>query len=138
MITTNEDIQHALYKHYSTFTASVRMVSENESYEPKLGTPYLRTWLLPAETTAITLGPSAVKEYGGIFQVDCVYPQSFGWNATKVMAGRICSHYTRGTRVTYNNILLRVLESWPGPALLEDAWYYIPVTVRYWCFDNST
>lgn len=138
MTTTNEDIGHALYKHYSSFTASIRMVSENESYVPALNTPYLKTWLLPAETLPITLGPTGVNEYAGIFQITCIYPQSIGWNAAKIMAGRLCTHFYRNTQVTYNNILVKVRRSWVDPGFQEDAWYHIPVSVLYWCFDNSS
>lgn len=138
MATTNEDIAHAFYKHYSTFTASIRMVSENESYSPRQGTPFLRTWLLPAETFQITLGQDGVNEYGGIFQISCVYPQALGWNDAKVMAGRLASHFYRGTRITYNDILVKVRRAWVDPGFQEDAWYIVPVSIMYWCFDNSS
>jgi len=138
MTTTNEDIAHAFYKHYSTFTASIRMVSENESYEPALGTPYLRTWHSPAQTETITLGPNGVHWYMGVFQISCYYPQAFGWADAKAMAGRLITHFFRGTQVTYNNISVKVRQSWMVPGFQEDAWYLVPVIVEYWCFDNSS
>jgi len=138
MTTTNEDITHALYKHYSTFTASIRMVSENESYTPTLGTPYLKTWVMPVPTETITLGPDGVHWYIGVFQISCYYPQAFGSNDAKVMAGRLVSHFFRGTQVTYNNILVKMRQAWVNPGFQEDAWYVVPVSINYWCFDNST
>lgn len=138
MTTANEDIAHALNKHYSTFTASIHKVYENVRYEPSLGTPYLKAWHLPAQTDTITLGPSGVHWYKGIFQVSCFYPQAFGENDAKVMAGKLITHFFRGTQVTYNNILVKVRQAWMSPGYQEDAWYVVPITVDYWVFDDTT
>lgn len=138
MTTTNEDIAHALNKHFSTFTSSIRKVRENESYEPRLGTPYLQAWHVPGMTDTITLGPNGVHWYMGIFHINCFYPQAFGENDAKVMAGRLVSHFFRGTRITYNDILVKVRQAWMHPGFQRDAWYIVPVSVNYWCFDNST
>ena len=137
MTTSNEDIQHALNKHCSTFTALTSVVYENIEYSPTIGIPYLRTWLLPGETFPLTLGPEGVMDYGGVFQIDCCYPKGRGWKLAKDMAGKVCTHFNRGTLITYNNILVRIRRAWPGPAIIEEELYRVPVSVLYECFDNS-
>jgi hypothetical protein len=135
--TTNEDIQHALNKCFSSFTPTIVKVYENTEYDPSIVTPHLRSWLLPVETMPITLGPTCVHEYAGIFQVTCFYPKGFGFNTAKTMAGKVISHFYRGRQITYNNILVRVLRSWVEPGFEVTEYYSVPCSIRYWCFDNS-
>jgi len=136
-LTTNEDIERALLKCYSSFTPVIGKVYENQTYNPNIGVPYLRTWFLPAETDTITLGPTGVNEYTGIFQVRCVYPKGAGVGAARTMAGKICSHFYRGRQITYNNILVKIWHSWPDPGDEDGEFYVIPVRVLYYCWDNA-
>lgn len=137
MTTTNENLQSALYKHCSAMTPTIAIVGENASYTPVIGTPHLRTWLVPNETLPITLGPNGFLEYRGIFQINCYYPANRGWNPAKAKAGRICTHFHRGTRITYNSITVLIWRSYPGPAIIDNEWYVVPVAIDYSVFDNS-
>jgi len=137
LTTTNEDIVHALNKCFSMFTPTLATVYENQQFNPELLTPHLRIWHLPAETSVVSLGVTGYNQYTGIFQVSCFYPQGFGWNDAKVMAGKVCSHFYRGRQITYNNIVVEVRRSWPDPGIAEDEYYHVPVSILYWCFDNT-
>jgi hypothetical protein len=137
MTTTNYDIQSALNKKLNTLTPSLPINWENTEYTPTIGTSYLRAWLLPGETSTLTLGPNGFNEYVGVLQIDCMYPIGKGWRDAKVEADSLCTLFKRGTLLTYNNINVRVMKSWPEPAVVDGPYYKVSVSVVYTSYDNT-
>jgi len=130
MATKYKDLQGALGKQLNTLTL-LPIVWENTEYNPTVGTPFLRTWLISSPTQNSSLGPNGFSEYNGIFQVDCFYPIGSGWGSARTEVDTICTLFKRGTTVTYNNIEVRIWRSYPEPAIIDGDWYRIPISIHY-------
>lgn len=133
----DSDLQSALNARLNTLTGGLAIAWENTPLKPVVGTPYLRAWLLPAEPAIASLGPSPWQERRGIFQVDCCYPVGDGWGTAKTKVAALVTHFCAGTRLTYNTLVVVVEKSWPGPALVDEGWYRISVSILYSCYSNA-
>lgn len=138
------DLQSALNQALAMAFPSMPVSWENKTYSPTVGTPYLRAWLLPAETDVVTLGQSPFQQRTGIFQVDVVYPagsvgkQWEGWGLAKAKAAQVVAAFTAGTKFTYNALEVTCEKAWPSSGREEgNSWYHIPVNVRYRCESNA-
>lgn len=98
----------------------------NIPYEPAAGTTYLRPSFLPAETLQVTLGDTGKDETNAIYQVDVVVPRGTG---RSTLQDTIADHFKRGTVLTYNGTTLRVRSVSIGPAVLDGAWTFVPVSI---------
>lgn len=140
-LTDNTDLylQKALSKHLNAMTPTIGVSWENTNYVPVNGIGYLETWLLPIPTEAITLGPSYWEEFSGIFQITCVYPSGRGTNDAKTKASAIKKRFKRGTTFTYNDLVVKVRETYPASGFYSEdgSWYKIPVSVVYICYANN-
>ena len=139
MTEANQNIQSALNKHLSNMTPTMAIAWENVNFvtPTTIGTPYLRSWLLPGKTTGLTLGPNSFDEYLGIFQIDCLYPIGQGWYDCKAKAGAICTHFKKGTLITYNNIEVRTYRVYPDSGDPDGEYYKVSVSIEYKAFTNS-
>lgn len=99
----------------------------NIPYEPSASTVYLRASFLPGETLQASLGGSGKDETNAIYQVDVVVPRGTGRPAK---LDTVADHFKRGTVLTYNGTSLRVRSVSIGPAILEGAWYFVPVSIN--------
>jgi hypothetical protein len=131
MTVYNEDIASALNKHLELLTPSLPIAWENTKYTPTAGQPYLISWHLPGETDTITLGPNGVNGYSGLLQVDCMFPLQKGSRSAKVKAGLVCTHFKRGTLITFNAVTVRMLKAFPHPAQIDGDYYKVSVSAVY-------
>jgi hypothetical protein len=131
MSTKYKDLSGALGKQLNNVSGSLDIVWENTEYDPTIGRPFLRTWLLPNQTINSSLGLKGFSEYNGIFQIDCMYPIGSGWGSARTNVDTICSSFKRGTIVTYNKVEVRIWGSSPEPALIDGDWYRLPISVYY-------
>jgi hypothetical protein len=53
------------------------------------------------------------------------------------LADAIIKHYKSGTVLSEGEATITVVASWRGPALKEDEWYHIPVTVEWYAHHNE-
>ena len=133
----DSDLQSALNARLDTLDDGLEVAWENINFLPVSGTPYLRAWLLPAEPSIATLGNSPWQERRGVFQVDCFYPTGQGPGPAKLKAAALVALFKAGTRLTYNTLEVTCEKAWPGPAMVEDGWYHVPVSVMYSCYSNA-
>lgn len=99
---------------------------------------YLRPWLLPAPTEAITLSAAGPNDYRGIYQVSVFYPVGGGANKAIEIASAIVSHFKRGTSITREEI--RVWMDDPpylGSMVQEPNTFQLPVSVPYRAFVSN-
>jgi len=99
----------------------------NIPYEPSAGTPYLRPTLLPGDTLQVTLGGNGQDETNSVYQIDVVVPRGAG---RPTLLDTVADRFKRGTVLTYNGISSRVRSVSIGPAILEGAWYFVPVSIN--------
>lgn len=134
-IVPDVDVQSALNDRLNTDFPTTPVAWENYPFSPTTGTPYLRAWILPAESDVVTLGPNPVILRTGIFQIDCCYPLGKGWGPAKSKAAEIVEDFKAGTRFVYNGLTVQVDRAWPGPgAIDEQGWYRVPVSIKYSCY----
>ena len=104
---------------------------ENAPYTPKVGTAYQRVNLLPGQTENPTMGDGFKREVG-IFQIMLAFPPKAGPAAALARAEVLRVGMKRGT--TYNDTNVRVLINqapYISPALQDDVWYMLPVSVPF-------
>jgi hypothetical protein len=99
---------------------------------------YLRPWLLPAPTEAMTLSAAGPNDYRGIFQVSVFAAVDAGPTAPLETASAIAAHFKRGTRLTRDGINVWMDDpSWVGPMIQEPDVLQLPVSVPYRAFVSN-
>jgi hypothetical protein len=126
MSTFFNDMQAALDSRLDSMDATP-IAWPNVPYEPQAGTVYVRPNFIPGDTLQVTLGVSGQDETNAIYQVDVVVPRGTG---RPTLLDTVADHFKRGTTLTYNGTTLRVRSVSIGPAILEGAWYFVPVSIN--------
>ncbi len=118
------DIQSALDAHLNTL-GDTPIAWQNIPYEPT--GLYIRPSFLPADTAQASFGTSGKDLTNIIYQIDVVTPKGSGRTS---LTDDIANHFKRGTVLSYNGVKLRVVSVSIAPALLDGAWYFVPVSVN--------
>jgi hypothetical protein len=72
-----------------------------------------------------------------VFQVDVFYPLGDGWADAVATVDDICDLFAQGTVLENDTgIHLVITGAGPGPALPDENWYRVPISVRYTCYSN--
>lgn len=101
---------------------------------------YLRVRHFPNVTDQVTLGTSGKNRHVGTFQVEVLWPQDGGESTPKERAGAIVARFKRGTSITRESVIIRIIRP-PSiaPSLEEPPYLSIPVSIRYQAdTDNPT
>jgi hypothetical protein len=119
-------------------TPTITIAWENIKTTPELEVPYLKPWLLPGETTRVTLGPNSPwQKYQGVFQIDCIYPIEQGHGDAKTKADAICSRFSIGATCSYNGEVVTIIKSYPNSGDNDGPYYKVSVSVVYECYSNT-
>lgn len=130
MSTAFNDLRAALETRLSGLVAYA-IQYEGETKTPTVGTAYLRAHTLPAGTEGAGIGTSAPEEHKGIFQVSVFAPIGVGMGAALTIADAVATQFPRGLRLTSGTVGLICGSPSIGPALTEDAWLHLPVSIPY-------
>lgn len=124
----------ALEKRLDAMAPALATAWENDGYEPVVGTPYQRAYLLPAATENPTYGDNTSFE-SGIFQITLCYPEREGAAAAYARAELIRAQFTRGLSLTESSAVVRIKRT-PSisPARNEPGLYLIDVSVPYFAY----
>jgi hypothetical protein len=125
MATFINDIQAALDTRLNSM-GSTPIAWPNVNYEPTTRTTYLRPRFIPVATEQASLGGSGKDVTDAIYQIDVVQPAGSG---RTTLFDTIADHFKRGTVLTYNNVKIRIRTVEIGTAQIEDAWYFVPVSI---------
>ena len=109
----------------------LKVVVENEAYEPGNGVTYLRAFTLPGDTASDTLGGDH-RLFTGVFQVSIVTPAGKYRGAAGTIADQIAALFPLYERNTKNS--LTVVTMTPvdqGPGIADDTTYTVPVSFAY-------
>ena len=109
----------------------IKVVVENEAYEPGNGVTYLRAFTLPGDTASGTLGGDH-KLFTGVFQVSIVTPGGKYRGGAGALADQIAALFPLYGRITKN--ALTVVTMTPvdqGPGIPDDTTYTVPVSFAY-------
>jgi hypothetical protein len=119
---------------YSTAN-SIAIARTGLNYTPTAETKFLRATHLPAQTRALSLSFDGTNEFRGIFQVDVFWPEGKGIVAAKEQAASIIAYFARGTEMTHGGVTVKVTRPpYELPAIQEDGWLMVPVTIPYLAF----
>jgi hypothetical protein len=102
---------------------------ENESYKPKEGEPYLRSWFLPAGVRPVSIDyDDAVDDYTGLFQVNVYAPENEGTALSNTICEAVESLFKRGTVLS-----CAVIDRQPerGTGRNQGGWWVIPISIYY-------
>jgi len=124
---TTHTIYNALRAHLNDMPSLPPVAYENQPYTAVSGVLWLRENILPADTDPLTLADGDSMDYRGVYQVTVFAPADGGAATGKVMAETIALHFRRGTEVGSG----RVSRVSINPAVNDDGWYVIPVSINY-------
>jgi hypothetical protein len=128
MATHETDISKALDTRLSIMAGLPAVAWENTEYEPVHGTTWLRPTLLPALTRA---GTTTTDRHEGIYQISVFVKPGTGKAVINALVDAIADHFKPTTELTSGSVTVRCISVSALGARREDAWYHIPVEVRY-------
>ena len=102
-----------------------------ESKEGRSGVAHLRFWFMPASTAPSTTGPTGRDLAEGIAQIDVMYPPGDGVGNALEKADEIAAGFKAGLRLEYDGQDVIVRGSEISPAMNEDGWLMVAVSVRW-------
>lgn len=133
-MTVEANIFGGLLKHLGemVLTPPLPVSYPNAPFTPPASGKYLRASHLPNTTSAVTLGPNGINRHQGLFQVMVVWPENLGEIDAKVVADAIVTRFKRGTTITHNGQIIRIIQP-PSvaPGMQDPPSYMVPVTIRY-------
>ena len=108
------------------------------NYTPTSGTEFLRATHLPAATRALGNANTDSNEFRGLFQIDVFWPEGKGVVAAKEEAAAIIAHFARGTAMTHESQTVKISRPpYELPAIQDDGWIIVPVTIPYIAFASN-
>ena len=127
-------IYEGLCAHLSTLTLSPALPVSlpGKAFTPDATLGYLRVTHLPNRAEQITLGGDGYNQHRGIFQIDVLQPSSAGIVVAAEIAGAVAAHFKRGTNITREGALIRVIAP-PSiaQALQSPPYIQIPVSIAW-------
>jgi hypothetical protein len=127
------DVQAALDTKLKTIP-NVPVAFPNVPYKPQAKTTYVRASFLPAETAQASLGANGKDETNGIYQIDVVVARGTG---RPQLVDTVADLFKRGTVLSYNGVTIRVRSVSMAPAILEDEWYFVPISVNFQTYTEA-
>lgn len=110
---------------------ALRVAYQNAPFTPNAGETYLRSYLLPAQTTAEDLA-GALRTYRGVFQVSVVRPPNGGSGPALSIAAELNNLFPVNGRYTSGAVTVQVITpASAGPGQQEDNTYVVPVSFEY-------
>lgn len=124
------DIRALLDTQLQTVSNLPSLQTENTRLNPG-GLPFVRSTLLPAEPTPLTVGPNGIDEHQGLYQVDLFYPQDHGVGTPGALAASVLAMFPRGLILSTGTACMHVKMSWQEVAYQVNNWYVTPITIRW-------
>jgi hypothetical protein len=127
-------IINAINKQLKLVPNAPQLAEENKGFKPTLRTKWMRSTLLPAEPTQITLGQDRMLRYNGVCQVDVFVPATTGSDDALIDA--IVAHFNAFERRFLQEAgeQVNIKLAWRGVGTTETDWYRVPVFIRYEMF----
>lgn len=107
---------------------------ENIGKRTDITEPHVASFMLPAETVGAGLADSDCSDMSGIYQVNVYVEAGKGTAASRPLVDGLLNAFARGTEMTIDGQKTRIEQSWRSGAVDNEAWYVIPVSVRYRSF----
>jgi len=111
--------------------APLKVVVENEAYDPVDGVTYLQAFTLPADSASNTLSGDH-KLYTGVFQVSIVTPSGKFRGVAGALVDQIAALfplYERNTKGALTVVTMSPVD--PGPGVSDGTTFTVPVSFLY-------
>lgn len=109
----------------------LRVAYQNVAFTPTQGETYLRSYLLPAKTTAEDLA-GALRTYRGVYQVSIVRPIGGGSGPALSIAAELNSLFPVNGRYTSGAVTVQVITPPSAvPGAQDENTYVVPVSFEY-------
>jgi len=132
-VTVFFDISAALDTQLNTMAGLPPVAWHNKKYTPVQGTLFIRPTLIPATTTAATIG--AGSDFStGLYQIDIFSPADEGKNEASTMSDTIAEQFKRDTELTYNARTVTIRSASQRVIGNSDGWYHYSVDVLYYAY----
>lgn len=95
---------------------------------------FVRSTILPANSTVLTLGVNASRQMHGLYQVDVFFPSGTGSTAAQTLADTVVSYFPIGMRLTDGTFTVIVEISSVMAAYDLNKYYGVPVQVTWSCY----
>ena len=131
-----ENIQTALDSILKTWADAEPIIVawENIGRQTDIDVPHVASFLLPAETTLSSLANADSSDYTGIYQVNVYVQKGDGTGSSRPLVDGLLNAFRKGVAETVDGQKTRIETSWRSNAIPDEAWYVIPVSVRYRSF----
>lgn len=131
-----QDIRKALENQLkdNAGVAAANISFENTKFTPQGKTSWLRCKLVPAEANPAAIGAGNAVLNRGLFLVDCFVKRNNGTATGDQLADAVLAAFPYGLQLTENGKIINIRFSERAGAIEEEAWYYIPVTITWYCY----
>lgn len=112
-------------------TPALSVAYENDDFTPEVGTPYLRAYMMPADTDSQDLEGSH-RLYLGVYQVSMRLPALIGTELSGTIVGELETLFPVNLRLTSGAITVTTTSPVSaGPGQNEPGLYVVPVSFSY-------
>lgn len=128
MSTIFNDIQMAFENHLQSMVGVPDIAYPNDGYEPAQGSEYVEAHKMPIASEQASLGASGKDRNFGIFQITVKIPKGDG---ESLLSDQIADQFKRGTVLTKNGTITRVVSVSVSQGFSSEAWYSVPITISF-------
>jgi len=128
------DIRAALEVHLSQITGIPEIASENVSYSPTTGTPFVQPKLIPVSRRSAVRGLNPQQRYDGVFRVFCYVPEGNGPAAADNLANLVIDAFDAATDVTLGDTVVSIDYAERDHGFVDSPWYYVSVNIGYYIY----
>lgn len=133
MSNAQSEIRSAIVQAYEALALPLETAYSNAPFtEPDSSTPFIRLYVLSAESFPATLGQSGEDRHSGILQLDLMYPANEGEQAALAMADSILTAFRAGTSSTYNGQAVYFLGGSRSSGQIDSGRWRITLSIRWY------
>jgi len=137
MASIHDDIRAALeIKLSNTANIPTQIAYENVSFEPTTGTSYIKTNFIPTSRRPAVRGLNPQQRYEGVFRLQVYCPEGNGPATVDAFANTLIEAFEATTHITHNSITVSVDYAERRQGFLDAPWYYVPVSIGWYCYNN--
>jgi len=130
------DINAALNSNLSSMAGLPAVAWPNQSFEPAVGTMYIRPTFLPAESVVGTIG-DGTDFNSGIYQIDVFTPASDNTNESMLMLDLLADQFKRDKDIVYNSRIITVRSVSHRNVGNVGGWYHQSLDVIYYSYTSK-
>ncbi len=101
------------------------------SYDPTVGTPYIKPNLIPATNSSVGIGIDTKNRHIGVYQITVRIPSAQTLGDMKVILSVLKKYFKKSSSLILDDVKVRITRFLMGPFVEEPDWYTQIVRVEY-------